>query len=167
MKVFRWFLWSLVLACGPVMAEMKPGLWEHKIELSSESGRLERQIEQVKKQLEALPESQREAVEQALAKQGMAVDFANQTYRACVTEAEAERGDFDWSERSDCEHTTVESGGSTRIEFRCPDSGASGELVFDSDTAYSGRSTMPVEMAGESEEVTVTHSGQRVSADCP
>lgn len=148
-------------------AEMQPGLWEHRVSMESETGRLERMLEQLHQQLEAVPEQHRQRMKEAMAKRGVSLDFANQTYRACVTAEEAERGEFDWSEETDCEHRVIEEGEGGRVEFECPSIDASGEITFDGGTAYSGRSTATLDLSGEPEQVTITHSGERVSPDCP
>lgn len=147
--------------------DIKPGLWEHQMSMKSESGQLEQQLEMARQQMESMPAAQKKMMEDMFAKQGISLDFGNQTVRNCVTEEEAARGDLDWSENADCEHDVVSSGDSTRIKFTCPNDNASGEMVLEGDSAYSGKSTAQVNMGGSPETITITHNGRWISADCP
>ncbi|UZJ46055.1 DUF3617 domain-containing protein [Marinimicrobium sp. C6131] len=146
---------------------IKPGLWEHQMSMKSESGQLEQQLEMVRQQMEAMPPAQKKMMEDMMAKQGLSMDFSSQTVRNCLTEEEAARGEFEWGENTNCEHNVVSRGDQTRIEFTCPDDNAQGEMVLDGDSAYTGQSTALVDFGGTPEKVTITHSGQWVSADCP
>ncbi len=147
--------------------DIKPGLWEHQMTMKSESGQLEQQLEMVREQMKAMPAAQKKMMEDMMAKQGLSMDFSNQTVRNCLTEEEAARGEFEWAENTSCEHDIVTRGEQTRIEFTCPDDNAEGEMVLDGDSAYTGQSTAMVDFGGSPEKVTITHSGQWVSADCP
>lgn len=147
--------------------DIKPGLWEHQISMKSESGQLEQQLEMVRQQMEAMPPAQKKMMQDMMAEQGLSMDFSNQTVRNCLTEEEAARGEFQWGDNTDCEHNVVSRGDQTRIEFTCPDEQAQGEMVLDGDTAYTGQSTALMDFGGSPEKVTITHSGQWVSADCP
>lgn len=147
--------------------DIKSGLWEHKMSMKSESGQLEQQLEMARQQMESIPAAQKKMMEAMLAKQGISLDFGNQTVRNCITEEEVARGEFEWSDNVDCEHDVVTSGDSTRIKFTCPKENASGEMVLEGDSAYSGKSTAQVNMGGSPETITITHNGRWISADCP
>ncbi|MDY6984734.1 MAG: DUF3617 domain-containing protein, partial [Pseudomonadota bacterium] len=65
----------LVASIAPTLAhaqtfDVKPGLWEHSIDLKSESGRLEMALELARTQMALLPPAQRQAIEDTLAQQG-------------------------------------------------------------------------------------------------
>lgn len=146
---------------------IKPGLWEHQTSMKSESGQLEEQMEMLRKQMESMPAAQKKMMKDMLAKQGMTLDFSNQTMRDCLTEEEAAQGEFDWSENTECDHEVVTSGDETRIEFTCPEGNVEGEMVLDGDSAYTGKSTAEVDMGGTKDTITITHNGRWLSADCP
>lgn len=148
--------------------QIKPGLWEHSMQMESETGQLEQAWAQMKRQMEAMPEAQRQMMLDMMEQQGVSLDFGDQTVRNCVTEEQAARGEFDWSEDDDCRQTDVTSSGSeTRVSFECDDeSGGSGELVVHSDTEYSGQSRMTMDFEGQTDEVRITHQGRWVSDDC-
>ncbi|WP_341936386.1 DUF3617 domain-containing protein [Marinimicrobium sp. C2-29] len=146
---------------------VKPGLWEHQTSMKSESGQLEQQMEMVRQQMEAMPAAQKKMMKDMLAKQGMTLDFSNQTMRDCLTEEEAAQGEFDWSENTECDHEVVTRGDETRIEFTCPQGNVEGEMVLDGDSAYTGKSTAEVDMGGTKDTITITHNGRWLSADCP
>ncbi len=162
-------LCALAVSLG-VQAEpldIKPGLWEHQMTMKSESGQLEQQLEMVRQQMKALPPAQKKMMEDMLAKQGLSLDFGNQTLRNCLTEEEVARGEFEWAKNTSCEHNVVTRGEQTRIEFTCPEDNAQGEMVLEGDSAYTGQSTALVDVGGTPEKISITHNGHWVSADCP
>ncbi len=163
------FLCALGISLGAQAESLKikPGLWEHQMTMKSESGQLEKQLEMVRQQMKAMPPAQKKMMEDMMAKQGLSMDFSNQTVSNCLTEEEAARGEFEWAENTSCEHNIVTRGEQTRIEFTCPEDNAQGEMVLEGDSAYTGQSTALVDFGGTPEKVTITHSGQWVSADCP
>ena len=145
--------------------EVKPGLWEHSIDLKSESGRLEVALELARTQMELLPPAQRKAVEDTLAQQGIKADFVNQTFQNCITEEEAASGSFTFAEDGGCEHTSVRNEGTTtHISFTCAQ--GEGQLELTNGTSYMGTSSMSLNFGGLVENATATHSGRWVGASC-
>ncbi len=145
--------------------EIKPGLWEHSIDLQSESGRIEIALEIARTQMALLPPAQRQLVENTLAQQGIKADFVNQTFQNCITEEEAKSGVFQFAEDGGCEQTSVEKAGAlTYISFVCAQ--GQGELALDSGTSYRGSSGMGLNFAGVIENATATHSGRWIGPSC-
>ncbi|MEY4641762.1 MAG: hypothetical protein RLZZ227_1756 [Pseudomonadota bacterium] len=145
--------------------DVKPGLWEHSIDLTSESGRLEIALEIARTQMELLPPAQRQAVEDTLVRQGIKADFINQTFQNCISEEEAASGKFRFADDGGCEQTSVtQDGGTTHISFVC-DQGQ-GQLDLTNGTAYAGASSMALNFGGVIENATATHSGRWLGASC-
>ena len=145
--------------------DVKPGLWEHSIDLKSASGRLEIALELARTQMQLLPPAQRQAVEDTLARQGIKADFVNQTFRNCITEEEAASGTFSFAEDGGCEQTEVRAeGATTHISFVCAQ--GQGQLELTNGSAYTGTSSMTLNFGGLLESATATHSGRWVGASC-
>jgi hypothetical protein len=145
--------------------DVKPGLWEHSIDLKSESGRLEVALELARTQLALLPPAQRLAIESTLAQQGIKADFVNQTFQNCITEEEAASSEFSFARDGGCEQTSVQnSGANTHIRFTCAQ--GEGELTLTNGTTYTGTSSMELNLGGMIEKATATHSGRWVGGSC-
>jgi hypothetical protein len=145
--------------------EVKPGLWEHSIDLKSASGRIELALEIARTQMQLLPPAQRKAIEDTLAQQGLKADFVNQTFQNCITEEEATSGEFSFAEDGGCEQTDVRNEGTTtHISFVCAQ--GQGELQLIDGSAYTGSSSMTLNFAGVLEDATATHSGRWLGASC-
>jgi len=145
--------------------DVKPGLWEHSLNLKSESGRLEVALELARTQMQLLPPAQRKVVEDTLAQQGIKADFVNQTFQNCITAEEAATGVFKFAEDGGCEQTSVRNEGTTsHISFTCAQ--GQGELTLTNGSAYTGSSTMQLNFAGVVEKATATHSGRWLGESC-
>jgi hypothetical protein len=144
---------------------VKPGLWEHQMNLKSQSGRVEVALEIARTQIALLPAEQRQMVENTIKQQGLKVDWVNQKFQNCITEEEASSGQFSFAEDGGCEQTSVRNAGtSTHISFVCAQ--GQGELELKNGTEYTGSSSMTLNFAGVMENATATHSGHWVGASC-
>ena len=144
---------------------VRPGLWEHSLDLKSESGRLEQALDMARAQLALLPPQQRQMMENMMARQGIKFDLVNQSFQNCISEEEAASGEFTFAEEGGCEHTAVsEDGSATRISFVCAQ--GQGELVLENGSEYTGQSSMELEFNGTVENVTASHSGRWLGASC-
>lgn len=176
MQVIKRFLPLLALgslALSAVTAHandtgMKPGLWQHKIQFTSESGELEQMMDQLREQMEAMPAEQRQMMENMMKSQGVDFDFQNQTFKTCLTPEKAAEGELALMENNDCQETgRSTSGGSTTINFACSgETQADGTITFDGDTRYSGQSNATVDFQGRPQQMTVTHQGEWQGSDC-
>lgn len=155
----------LPVAASAQQLSVKPGLWEHSVDLNSESGRLESALELARMQMSFLPEAQRKRVEEMLQRQGVQFDLINKSFRNCVTEEEAATGEFDFVTEGGCELTRVrEEGAESHVSFECAE--GEGELVLRDGSSYTGTSSMTLEFAGITEQATASHSGRWVGASC-
>ena len=167
MKSSLFLLAALLLpAAGSAQVlSVKPGLWEHSLDLKSESGRLEQALDMARAQMALLPPAQREMMEGMLARQGIRFDIVNQSFQNCISEEEAASGQFTFAEEGGCDQTSVrEEGSSTHISFVCAQ--GEGELVLRNGSEYTGRSSMALDFNGTIENVTASHSGRWLGASC-
>lgn len=168
-------LWPALLLATMAQASyaetpsIKPGLWKNQVSFKTESGELEKQLAQMRKQLEQLPEAQRQMMAGMMKSQGVDFDFDTQAFKSCVSKERAEQGDFTVSENSDCETTDVtKQDGKTIVSFSCDgkqNTGA-GTVTFNSDESYSGESKTTTDINGKQEKITMMHSGEWLGADC-
>jgi len=148
---------------------IKPGLWENQVDFKTESGELEKQMMQLRHQLEQLPEAQRQMMASMMKSQGVDFDLDTQTFKSCISKARAEQGDFTVSENSECQTTDVtEQDGNTVLNFSCDGekNTGSGTVTFYSDESYSGESKTVTDINGKQEQITMMHSGEWLGADC-
>jgi|SRR5690554_2856918 len=164
-------LGTLTLSTSLTQADdssMKPGLWEHKIQFTSESGELEQMMSQLRQQLEALPPEQRGMLENMMKAQGVDFDFQSQTFKTCLSPEKAAEGSLALMKDNDCEETgRSTSGGSTTITFACSgQTQADGTVTFDGDTLYTGQSNATVDLQGRPQKMSVNHQGEWQGNDC-
>lgn len=161
-------LLSVVLASSTANAQeipVKPGLWEHQMQLRSDSGRIEVALELARTQIALLPAEQRKLVEDTIAAQGLSVDWAKQTFRNCITAEEAASGQFSFAEAGGCDNTSVRNNGATtHIDFVCAQ--GQGQLDLENGTAYTGSSSMTLNFGGFLEHANATHSGKWIAESC-
>ncbi len=153
------------LICSAQVLEVRPGLWQHQLEISSESGQLEQMLALARMQMAMLPPAQRTAVENMLSSQGISMDFENQSFRNCVSSEETALDHFTLMEGVECSKSSVtESAAGTRFQYDC--GSGHGEIVLHDDSNYSGNSRMTLMLAGQSEVLSIAHRGQWVEASC-
>jgi len=134
---------SLLATTATALESVEPGLWEHTYSITSESGQLEQAMEQAKAMMESLPPEQRKMVEDMMASQGISMDFANNTLRVCITEAQAQRNQLPQFGDNSCDQ----------------------EIVSSSDER-NGDMVINTTMNGQPEKLTATTKGKWISADC-
>ncbi len=156
---------SLTQAADP---SMKPGLWHHKMEFTSESGEMEKMMAQLRQQMENMPAEQRQMMEGMMKSQGVNFDFQDQSFKTCLSPEKAAQGSLALMENNDCQETGRDaSGGRTTIHFACSgETETDGSITFDGDKRYSGESSANVELQGRPEKMTITHEGEWQSSDC-
>lgn len=161
---------ALTLAALSVQAQTQaPGLWEHTIKMKSTDGKAEAAMEQMRKQIEAMPPEKRQQMEAAMRSSGLALGAGGTTMKVCVTKEEAERPPEARLARSDCTHKDVQRSGNTmKFKFECakPPSSGEGEMTFISDKAYAGKSLVTSTAAGKTQQMTMEMSGKWLASDC-
>lgn len=168
MKTTQYLLLPLLLfpvACPAQTLDVKPGLWEHRVEMKSETGRLEAMMETARAQIAQMPAAQRQMMESMLAQQGLKLDLANQSFQNCITAEDAANGAFQFSTVEGCEQSTIRKDGTTtRLSFTCEET--QGEIAFTGDSEYSGTSVTTMNLEGQDERVTSVHNGRWLGASC-
>ena len=153
------------------MQSMKPGLWEYRSTMKSQSGKMEASMAEMHKQLASKPPEQRRQMEQMMAQSGMQMGAGSgnaQVMRACITPAEA--ANFDVQSDPDCKQQIVQrTGNSVRIRFTCagevPSQGE-GTLTFTGDTGFSGKFRVETRAPGETDRMDITQEGKWLGASC-
>lgn len=158
----------LAASAGAALAQpstLRPGLWE--MAQQAQDPQQQAALEQSRKAMAAMPPQQRKAVEDMMAKQGIALQ-PNGAVRMCVTRELL--ASPDWMHRRDAASgcsTDMQpaQGGTQTFKFSCSQSKSSGEgsVTYQGDTAYTSRVVTRVQ--GQPP-VTVSSSGRWVQADC-
>ncbi|MDQ2075100.1 DUF3617 domain-containing protein [Marinimicrobium sp. ABcell2] len=166
---------GLAFASGPLFANefpnIKPGLWEHKVEMESEGGELEEAMAEARQQMEQqmadMPPAQREMMEQMMEEQGMSFDLSDQRFESCVTEEQAQAGEFDIADE-DCDQNIItQSDERIEMEFACPDGERGrGEMVMHSDEHYTGDFQLETDMEGKPVTLNLRQEGRWLQEDC-
>lgn len=165
---------ALVFAFGTSSAviaqtELKPGLWEHSFDVSSQSGQIEAAMERAKQMLESLPPEQRAMIEEQMAASGIGFDFDSYTTRVCITEAQAARNQFP-QPSEDCSQEVLEQSDDVfRVRFSCagnPPATGEGEMRIISDEEYRGKVTIDTQVEGQSDQIIASQNGSWVAEDC-
>ena len=107
------FLAGLLLAGAAMTAaaqDFKPGLWEIKQKPELDPQR-QAQMEQMQKQMAALPPEQRKQLESMMSKNGVSMNFqgGELTLKSCVTREQADRAGIPKTEGK-CEHDSKRTG---------------------------------------------------------
>ncbi len=155
----------LAFTCGPAQAEsiyLKPGTWEMTMQMSSDSGELEKRIEQMEQQLASLPEQSRAMAEQM----NPFSLFNGEPQKECMTQKDIDDADFNFAEDPSCEHTVTRDGKDSTITLTCPDSGTKGEFQIDNGERYTGEVTMPSQFPGVSGNLTLDIKGKFLKEGC-
>lgn len=169
---------SLLLFSGTALAaeypDMKAGLWEHNVELKTDTGELEKKLAEARKQMQEqmknMPPAQRKMMEDMLADSGMDLAFGNIKQKMCVTEEQIREAEFDFSDENCDQEIISQTSQKIELEFSCAGSGGMGkgrgEIQFHSDEHYTGQFEFNTEMDGKPTELTMKQDGRWLGADC-
>jgi hypothetical protein len=165
------FLAGLLLAGAAMTAaaqDFKPGLWEIKQKPELDPQR-QAQMEQMQKQMAALPPEQRKQLESMMSKNGVSMNFqgGELTLKSCVTREQADRAGIPKTEGK-CEHDSKRTGDRMLVNFRCthPASEGTNEITFLGTDHYRTRSEVRVQRDGKTEVLRSTGEARYLGADC-
>ena len=165
------FLAGLLLAGAEMTAaaqDFKPGLWEIKQKPELDPQR-QAQMEQMQKQMAALPPEQRKQLESMMSKNGVSMNFqgGELTLKSCVTREQADRAGIPKTEGK-CEHDSKRTGDRMLVNFRCttPASEGTNEITFLGTDHYRTRSEVRVQRDGKTEVLRSTGEARYLGADC-
>jgi len=85
----------ILLSSGPALAENAPirhGLWQHTYNMRTQSGDLEKHLQEAQELLANLPPEQRQLMEQSMAAHGLALGADGQSIRICISREKAALG---------------------------------------------------------------------------
>jgi hypothetical protein len=159
------------LALPASAQSMKPGLWELNNNVGSGNGGIQAAMAEMRKQMAAMAPDQRQALEQALAGQGVQLNLApggGIVTKVCVTPEMAKRADLPMQQQGDCTYSRSPAvGGKVKFSFACnnPRTTGDGEVAFTSDTSYTMKARI-VPGSGGGEVVTMDSSAQWLGGDC-
>lgn len=183
---------SISLNAYALKVDMKPGLWEHAFKFDKDSmgaingaqqDQMSKVMEEMKQQMANLPPEQRKMMEDMMAKQGIKVtdkgiDMAAQgvsiskdgtKVKACMTQADIDRGAMPQTDENCEQKITQLSPTQFKATYVCkgehPAQGE-GEITFQSDKAYTGKMKMVTQMNGKPETIQGEQSGKWLSSDC-
>lgn len=145
----------------------KPGLWEIQQQMQLDPAQ-QKQMDEARKELAALPPAQRKQFEDMMAKSGMGVDLASggSKVKLCLTPEDAARESAPIDKRDGCTYEQQRKGATTTIQYRCtqpPSKGVvevttlSAERYTMKMTGTDGKSGQAMAMKGE---------GRWLSTDC-
>lgn len=183
---------SLSVNAYAIHVDMKPGLWEHSFKLnenslsaisSEQKQQMDKMMEGMKKQMENMPPEQRKMMEDMMAKQGIkmsdkGIDMSEQgvhiskdgtSVKVCVTQEEIDRGEIPKADDNCEEKITQVSSSSFKITYVCKGehpSHGEGQVVFQSDKAYTGTMKLTTELNNKMENIEGAQSGKWLSSDC-
>jgi len=164
------FCFAIGVACTAFAASaqnLKPGLWEvqHKMKGNPE---MERQLEEARKQIAAMPPEQRKQMEAMMAGRGIQMGMGGHAVRMCLTKDMVERNEIP-AQQGDCRMTNQQRTGNTlKVNFTCTNPPSSGEsqMTFNSPESYTMRTTATSSIEGRVEQMTVEGTGKWLGADC-
>jgi hypothetical protein len=170
MKSFSLAIMVMLLSASALAASpnLKPGLWEHTVNMTSESGEVGAAMKQMQEQLAQMPPEQRQMAEQMMAAQGITFGPRGSTIKVCLTAEDIAKSVLPHDD--DCQQDIVEQTAKRwRVKFHCPGNpptSGEGEVVFHSDTHYTGKATLETQVNGKPERMTMEQTGKWLSADC-
>jgi uncharacterized protein YneF (UPF0154 family) len=183
---------GMSLNAQAIHVDMKPGLWEHTFKLSEgslgavtgmQTEQMNQAMEEMKKQLANMPPEQRKMMEDMMAKQGIKVsdkgiDMAAQgvhiskdgtIVKACVTQAEIDSGEMPQADENCEQNITQVSPTVLKATYICkgehPSQGE-GQIVFQSNKAYTGTVKFTTEVNKKAQTIEGVQSGKWLSSDC-
>ena len=166
--------WSVCLALAAACAasgasaqNLKPGLWEVQQRMKG-SPEMERQLEEARKQLSAMPPEQRRQMEAMMAGRGVQMALGGQNVRMCLTREMVERNEIP-AQQGDCRMTSQQrTGNQLKVAFACtnPPSNVESRMTIDSPESYAMRTTATSTIDGRVETMSVEGTGRWLGADC-
>ncbi len=154
---------------GAQPLNIEPGLWEHSMQMTSNSGQMEEAMRQARQQLDALPPAQRQMMEQMMAAQGVSFGKDETSFRLCITAADIADNKLHLADENCTQQIVERSGDRIHIRFSCagdPPSSGEGNITIISPREYTGTAVIQTEMDGKPEEFNVNQKARWISADC-
>ncbi|HEU4460293.1 MAG TPA: DUF3617 domain-containing protein [Methylibium sp.] len=168
LSCLRLFALAVVAAAPAVVSaqSLKPGLWEVQNRMQLDAAQ-QKQMDEMRKQMAAMPEAQRKQIEQMLAQQGAGVDVAGggTKVRLCLTKDDVARDTPPVDARTDCSYDGKRNGATQQVRYVCTKPPSQGEIEVT--TVSPERYTMKMTgTAGAGKPVAMQGEGRWLAADC-
>ena len=151
--------------------KMRPGLWEHSVNMKSQSGQMEAAMAEMQKSLASMPPEQRKQMEQMMAQQGVGMGPKGQTVKVCITKEQADLDNI--PQQEGCTQKVQRVDASTmKVAFSCkagqgqPPSSGEGTITMQGPTAYTGQFRFKTQNQGKPEQIDMAQSGKWLSDNC-
>lgn len=151
--------------------KMRPGLWEHSVNMKSQSGQMEAALAEMQKSLASMPPEQRKQMEQMMAQQGVSMGPKGQTVKVCITKEQADLDNI--PQQEGCTQKVQRVDASTmKVAFSCkggqgqPPSSGEGTITMQGPTAYTGQFRFKTETQGKPEQIDMAQSGKWLLDNC-
>lgn len=155
---------------GPAQSQtaMKPGLWQIRQQMELDPAQ-QAQMEQMRKQIAAMPPAQRKQMEEMMGRNGAGMDAAaggGSTSKVCVTPEDVARQSVPMEQRPDCKYDQSRSGATTNIKYVCTKPPSQGDIEIT--TLGPERYTMKMRGTGGAKgtKMAMQGEGQWLGADC-
>ena len=151
---------------------MKPGLWEHSFKMKSASGKVEKAMVEMKKQLAAMPAEQRKMMEEMMAKQGLGLGDNDKgtSVKVCISKEQAEKMEFPRNEKENCSHEVLKrTANSVETKFVCegnPKTEGTAAFTLLSSSSYDGKAVIDVTKDGKTDRMNMDSKGSWISSNC-
>ena len=137
--------------------------------MKSNDERMDKAMAEMQKEMAAMPPEQRKQMEQMMSGRGVSIGPKGTTVKVCISKEQAARPAEPKLADNCTQQVDKRSGNTIKFKFECtkpePSSGE-GEMTFQSDKAYTGRSNMTAQVKGKPEKMSMEMSGKWLSADC-
>ncbi len=170
MKVFALILTLSLPLAGNAVAQstqLKPGLWEHSMQMKDGSGQMAAAMAQMQTQMANMPAEQRKMFEKMMADNGVVMGSKGTTVKVCMTKEDVERDQL--PEQEGCTQNIKRGASTWTVSFQCkgdPPTSGEGVVRLLSSTAYQGDFTVNTAVNGKPERMQMTQAGKWLGADC-
>lgn len=151
---------------------IRPGLWENRVSMKTQSGQYEAAFAELQRQMAALPPEQRKLAEQQLSQRGVALGgLSERTLSICVTPEQASLEGL--PQEPGCTQTLSRIGDKAlKVQFQCkghgdtPAARGEGTVTLSSPTAYQGRYKLQTTVDGKPEQLDLVQSSKWLADSC-
>jgi len=161
---------TFTLSSHAVATEMKPGLWENTLTIKSQSGKVEKAMNELKFKIASMPAEQRKMMEEVMAKQGLGMNQQANTVKVCISKEQAKNMEIPQGQNQNCTHEIVNrTNNSIKVKFDCKggkETSGEGEFTLTSPTAYTGKSIVNTTVDGKQDRMDMTQKGKWLASDC-
>ncbi len=152
-------------------AKMTPGLWEHSFTIKSESGKIEKAMAEMKKQLASMPVEQRKMMQEMLSKQGMAMGNDKTTsVKVCISKEQADNLDFPQHQNDNCKNEILKkTSHSVELKFTCEGNTKTeglAQVTMINDKKFNSKADISITKDNKVEKMNMNTNGKWLSADC-